>query len=801
MEADSNAVCAKNVTHTASDVHLVVVVHGVGDQFANNSFVTSLEKCSTALSRLVERQWQHLEQATPPVRGAAARLPPVAVRWIEWHSKLQYKYGWNHLVERVTPPGIEEVRRVMRETFGDIALFLSPRWHRLILREVAQELELCYRVFIAELRAAGHQPVVHVSLLCHSLGAIVAFDLLRDPAQRQRLSFTVEHVFCCGSPLGAYLSLIDSGEQLAREWLVEPCGRGCGRYGCGDAAKATASGTRRLRCDRPRFHNLMHPLDPAAFRVEPWLDGRFALEESVELPLPRRPQWPARALPSTLNGTAHATFGAIDEHAERRSCAAVARQPQPGYSSSDSERRSPHMSSSSASDAEPETWPAARPPLRRSFSVSRLTCLEREESTADDPFAAAGIGALMKGSVGIGLSRSASNPDFAVPLESDVVADGEARDGGHDSNRWEQVHSRLSLVAERRNERSARHRRRLREARAKAAALAASRASPAAVAPRATAAEVPELPTAALADGDTSAAERAPGERCFRRLDYVVHDPQVARSGRVWQFVQCLRSHACYWTNNEVAAFIVNVVCDSVERPVGVFDPSVTPDVGLVPLGMAGEEDTDGTTLPTTPRSDSDTKTALGAKVALEPADADAWAWSTERNGAVSAGTTPGHPESTAGTARPWGARRRARVSDGADAGRWSASRDSDGSDELGRAARCIVAAELSRASRYRRAFTPPLPRQPPDRGSPFPALRPDGPGGARASTGLLVGDSAPKVLRVFSDWLERLVVQGRWMAALMLVMGAVLVLTVPLTAVLVLVLQRLYLVATWTPR
>eukprot|EP00166_Cyanidium_caldarium_P005675 ctg_706.g383 len=182
----------------------------------------------------------------------------------------------------------------------------------------------------------------------------------------------------------------------------------------------------------------MHPLDPAAFRVEPWLDGRFAVEESVELPLPRRPRWPARAVPSTLNGAAHATTSsAIDERAEQRSRAAVERQLQPGYSSSDSERRSPRVSSS-ASDAEPETWPAARLPLRRSLSVSRLTCLERDESTADDPFAAAGIGALMKGSVGVGLSRSASNPDFAVPLESDVVADGEERGGGHDSNRWEQ---------------------------------------------------------------------------------------------------------------------------------------------------------------------------------------------------------------------------------------------------------------------------------------------------------------------------------------------------------------------------
>jgi len=475
------------------DHYLVLVIHGVGDQYADNNFITSLERCTEALARLIERQSKRIREqlrSTSQARGCFAdalleNWPSVDVRCIEWHSKLQYKHGWNHMVERVTPAGIEEVRRIMRETFGDIALFMSPKWHQVIMEEVVHELTLAYERKREQVRQAvsldGAVPSVRVALLCHSLGALIGFDLIR---LGYALPFQVEHVFLCGSPLGAYLSLLPNGEQLARKYLLDlwiERQRDEDVVGKATPAERFASNTQmRLRSGRadrtgirhtrehvdgyaassrnaaaagatlqPRFYNLFHPLDPAAFRLEPWLDPSMALQESVELPLPLelerllssrapaqvpaapRMQTAATAFTTTSAMTAPTATNAatlpkgIDACPEQQPpryapCAASALSVEgPAASAGDDMSASSipddvdAQSTGSFSSAEVLTRASS---TRRSLSSPRLSQLGGEGTYRDDPFATTGLGAALRGRTAVGLSRSSSNPEFTVPL-------------------------------------------------------------------------------------------------------------------------------------------------------------------------------------------------------------------------------------------------------------------------------------------------------------------------------------------------------------------------------------------------
>ncbi|KAK4532634.1 hypothetical protein CCYA_CCYA13G3491 [Cyanidiococcus yangmingshanensis] len=849
----------------AEDYHLVLVVHGVGDQYADNNFVTSLERCTEALARRVERQWRLVRDqllSTQRKLGLVTDLrihwPRIELRCIEWHSKLQYKHGWNHMVERVTPAGIEEVRRVMRETFGDIALFMSPKWHQIIMEEVVHELTVQYERVRAQLLAPsssrGTPPTIHVALLCHSLGALIGFDLIR---LGYNLPFQIEHVFLCGSPLGAYLSLLPDGEKLAHEYLLDLCSDrsavasfapgGAHLYGSSvtretpltwtDASSlssgttcssqmvsATTTSMGRLSA-RPRFYNLFHPLDPAAFRLEPWLDASMVLQESVELPLALeyervlerdRIRSPSSTMPT--RGTT-ASMPLMSAQSKRLMASEV----------DDRQRACPGLSLAPCNDVRrlsdmPEeectgSWSSSssigRGSSRRSLSSPRLAQLGGDGNPRDDPFATTGLGAALRGKAAIGLSRSSSNPEFTVPLldavfdplvaehmsggATDPVAEASADWDAHSLGPKRPRHA-FQPVAAHWNQSLGSYPGRRSTTRTRNGA------------PTPTAEHESKTRNIKFLLGSRNGGKPPQHQTTttpvlyFRRIDYVVHDPQVARSGRVWQFVQCLRSHACYWTSDEVASFVVGILCNCLQQPCARFtEPVGSTDTDLGSMAIAqrgGNESTMNSPVVSHP-IDVRVSAMSDSISASEPLVADSSSSAETRmilgQDPVSARRCRAHtPElHSAGAV--------------ASANPVRAVPDSDGTDDslpysdnhrLWRKGNCVQmrcrdrhpSERMSTGISRERRGSPSIDAAQKDHQGHFRFLHEVSSMSPAPTVGLLVGDSAPRPLRIFSDLLERLVTEGRWIAALLLVSGAFIATCGLLALVLLLALRSLYL-------
>jgi len=111
----------------------------------------------------------------------------------------------------------------------DILLYYTPQFRERIVRAVAREMNRIYALFL------GRNPTFsgRVSLLGHSLGSAICFDILcRQPLNnnlpvpkefnldpRLQLDFDVHGFFCIGSPVGLFQML--RGRNIAARSVME----------------------------------------------------------------------------------------------------------------------------------------------------------------------------------------------------------------------------------------------------------------------------------------------------------------------------------------------------------------------------------------------------------------------------------------------------------------------------------------------------------------------------------------------------------------------------------------------------
>ena len=116
----------------------------------------------------------------------------------------------------------------------DILLYYTPQFRERMVRAVAREMNRIYTLF----RTRNPTFSGRVSLLGHSLGSAICFDILcRQPLDSQtpvpkefnldprlQLEFDVHGFFCVGSPVGLFQMLkgrnIAARSVMERKWVV-----------------------------------------------------------------------------------------------------------------------------------------------------------------------------------------------------------------------------------------------------------------------------------------------------------------------------------------------------------------------------------------------------------------------------------------------------------------------------------------------------------------------------------------------------------------------------------------------------
>ncbi|KAI8084102.1 DDHD domain-containing protein [Gilbertella persicaria] len=200
-------------------------------------------------------------------------------------------------IDEITLEGAPNIRTLVSDVFLDIPLYMTSKYHELMMQVVTKEINRVYHLFIERnpqfLKNNGQ-----VTILAHSLGSLLAFDILscQPFAQKQKpntwanfsflssesstnntkvpsLSFSVKNFFAVGSPLGMIL-LLRSNKIVSRKTL--------------DRSPPNNDNKTLVTFVYPaadNIYNIFHKSDPVAYRLEP-LVARHYGSQLKPMPIP-----------------------------------------------------------------------------------------------------------------------------------------------------------------------------------------------------------------------------------------------------------------------------------------------------------------------------------------------------------------------------------------------------------------------------------------------------------------------------------------------------------------------------------
>lgn len=239
--------------------HLFIVIHGAGDPYVDQQpWLTSLESSLTQLHRnyiLIADKQNRRRRGKPS-------FPSVLFLPVEWHCPAfeTWQAEVRHADPRpALPGGPTTVREAVAETLGDILLVASPFWRETIATYVAKQIA----EQVAAVRRNRPAFTGRVSLLVHSVGAMLAVELL-DGDRLGELQ--LDSVMFAGCPIPAYAALAPDGGRQKALMIV------------------------RERRKEIRFINVFHPLDPVAYRLEPFVEER-EVRAAIQVKPQRRTFW------------------------------------------------------------------------------------------------------------------------------------------------------------------------------------------------------------------------------------------------------------------------------------------------------------------------------------------------------------------------------------------------------------------------------------------------------------------------------------------------------------------------------
>lgn len=302
-EADLSAEAVDNAAAATPPSHLLLVVHGIGQNLAGANIGQDAQNLATGL-RAVEKD--AMAAATlaatspgliqdpsalprPSDHTRVASPPRTEVLPVQWRKTLSLEV--DALAAMLRPPGIPALRHVLHSTAVEVLLYLTPLHRAAILGGLLTALNSVYARFM--LRNPEFKG--SISIAAHSLGSVLCWDILCNqpshafglqsreeggvPRQQQHaqwdawasstaqgigeLEFRVDQLILLGSPLGCFLAL---------RGVDQTKGCGLGTYASAPlmwtdprGGSGTPDGLPAVR----RLYHLYHPFDPVAYRLEP----------------------------------------------------------------------------------------------------------------------------------------------------------------------------------------------------------------------------------------------------------------------------------------------------------------------------------------------------------------------------------------------------------------------------------------------------------------------------------------------------------------------------------------------------
>ncbi|XP_051153542.1 phospholipase DDHD1-like isoform X2 [Leptopilina boulardi] len=229
--------------------HLVFVVHGIGQKRDTGKIIRNTAAFRECVEWLLPRYFPKFTQR-------------VEFFPVEWRSSLKLD---GDIVDAITPYSVLSIRNLLNTSAMDILYYTSPLYGGEVRKGLQQELNRLYSMFIN--RHPGWNG--KVSILAHSLGCVIVYDIVTgwtgydtqvsfSLSSCEGLQFSIENLFCLGSPLSVFLALRTRAPSNRLEVMPEKLCK--------------------------RFYNIFHWSDPVAYRMEPLLEKVYSKIEPVLIP-------------------------------------------------------------------------------------------------------------------------------------------------------------------------------------------------------------------------------------------------------------------------------------------------------------------------------------------------------------------------------------------------------------------------------------------------------------------------------------------------------------------------------------
>ncbi|PGH05108.1 hypothetical protein AJ80_08407 [Polytolypa hystricis UAMH7299] len=267
---------------------LVLVIHGIGQKLSERVESFHFTHAINAFRRQVNVELNS-DAAGPLMRPG---LESIMVLPVNWRSTLSFEDPGvetsltdtpaenRFALKDITPETLPAVRSLISDVMLDIPYYMSHHKQKMI-QAVVKEANRIYRLWCQN--NPGFQTDGRVHLIAHSLGSIMAMDILsqqptlvptidfeRSPISNTMFEFDTKNMFFCGSPAGFFL-LLNKATLLPRknrdkgDWDYENNELGiageAGTFGC-------------LAVDN--LYNVMHETDPIAYRLNAAVDTDLA---------------------------------------------------------------------------------------------------------------------------------------------------------------------------------------------------------------------------------------------------------------------------------------------------------------------------------------------------------------------------------------------------------------------------------------------------------------------------------------------------------------------------------------------
>ena len=312
--------------------HLILAVHGIGQRLSlrmeSVNFIHDINTLRKSF-KAVYAESTELQALSPDgasmCKNCRVQVLPVCWRHLLDFPKQSLKFNREEYdlgdaiadedeypkLHDITVQGVPAMRNLITDLALDILLYQSVAYRGHIASIVADECNRIYELF----RSRNPDFKGKVSIVGHSLGSAIVFDLLCNQNGKEsmgyppefknvqdgslKLKFDVEHFYALGSPIGLFEML--NGHRIAADQPPSEGSRSASERPRADLYEqnaqaglfrdSSATAAKDVTTSRPKLHqlyNIFHPSDPISYRIEPLVSSVMSKLNPMPIPYTKK---------------------------------------------------------------------------------------------------------------------------------------------------------------------------------------------------------------------------------------------------------------------------------------------------------------------------------------------------------------------------------------------------------------------------------------------------------------------------------------------------------------------------------